>query len=221
MLYNMHNAASGPAAVRSHMHVVVMEDDDARDHPVIQFREIMRKDEQLRKEYGELKLELSKKAGKNRAAYSSGKSKFIKRALLHRSSGSREFYFRYLALAACILAVIMSSSMFKEDADRCDFARVTGMLSRAEFLDKYYGKKPVLFSSRNGEQQRSDFMKLLMTKYGWAGGRQKRQRIGKPKQSTRRETAVHLDQEFPLRKLRSKIFHTTSSIRRWAKRYQS
>ena len=56
--------------------------------------------------------------------------------------------------------------MFKDDADRCDFARVTGMLSRTEFLDKYYGKKPVLFSSRNGEQQRSDFMKLLMTKYG-------------------------------------------------------
>ena len=58
-----------------------------QDHPMIQFREIMRKDEQLRKEYGKLKLELSKKAGKNRAAYSSGKSKFIKRALLHRSSG--------------------------------------------------------------------------------------------------------------------------------------
>lgn len=70
----------GKGSVRTHLlHVVEYGGAEWRDH--LRFRDRLRNDRELAKEYERLKEELSQKFGNNRAAYTSAKSRFISKVI--------------------------------------------------------------------------------------------------------------------------------------------
>lgn len=62
-----------------HVHICEFGSRWARDH--LMFRDALRADDGLAREYGSLKQRLARSFGNDRAAYNSGKSKFIARVL--------------------------------------------------------------------------------------------------------------------------------------------